>query len=87
MKREADGDMGAPQKKTRRGDEELRLLIPSKVINRPFSYRRYIIQVSVFIHLCFLFLQQAKKIPLLSINHLAFYRYRISTLPLFLMRL
>ncbi|GJQ76519.1 putative RNA binding protein [Trypoxylus dichotomus] len=31
MKREADGDMGAPQKKTRRGDEELRLLIPSKV--------------------------------------------------------
>lgn len=31
MKREADGDMGAPQKRTRRGDEELRLLIPSKV--------------------------------------------------------
>lgn len=31
MKREADGDMGAPQKRTRRGDEEVRLLIPSKV--------------------------------------------------------
>lgn len=31
MKREADGDMGSPQKRTRRGDEEVRLLIPSKV--------------------------------------------------------
>lgn len=31
MKREADGDMGSPQKRSRRGDEEVRLLIPSKV--------------------------------------------------------
>lgn len=31
MKREADGDMGAPHKRSRRGDEEVRLLIPSKV--------------------------------------------------------
>ncbi|XP_065160695.1 heterogeneous nuclear ribonucleoprotein K-like isoform X2 [Atheta coriaria] len=31
MKREADGDMmGSPQKRSRRGDEEVRLLIPSK---------------------------------------------------------
>lgn len=35
MKREADGDMGSPQKRTRRGDEEVRLLIPSKV-SKPF---------------------------------------------------
>lgn len=31
MKRGADGDMGSPQKRSRRGDEEVRLLIPSKV--------------------------------------------------------
>ncbi|CAH1993255.1 unnamed protein product [Acanthoscelides obtectus] len=31
MKREADGDMGSPFKRSRRGDEEVRLLIPSKV--------------------------------------------------------
>lgn len=31
MKREADGEMGSPQKRSRRGDEEVRLLIPSKV--------------------------------------------------------
>ncbi|KAF2900189.1 hypothetical protein ILUMI_05984 [Ignelater luminosus] len=31
MKREADGDMGAPFKRSRRGDEEVRILIPSKV--------------------------------------------------------
>ncbi|XP_023017237.1 heterogeneous nuclear ribonucleoprotein K isoform X2 [Leptinotarsa decemlineata] len=31
MKREADGDMGSPHKRSRRGDEEVRLLIPSKV--------------------------------------------------------
>ncbi|KAF5301364.1 hypothetical protein FQA39_LY10762 [Lamprigera yunnana] len=31
MKREADGDMGAPFKRSRRGDEEVRVLIPSKV--------------------------------------------------------
>lgn len=31
MKREADGDMGSPHKRYRRGDEEVRLLIPSKV--------------------------------------------------------
>ncbi|XP_017778173.1 PREDICTED: heterogeneous nuclear ribonucleoprotein K isoform X2 [Nicrophorus vespilloides] len=30
MKREADGEMGSPQKRSRRGDEEVRLLIPSK---------------------------------------------------------
>ncbi|XP_057660814.1 heterogeneous nuclear ribonucleoprotein K isoform X2 [Diorhabda carinulata] len=31
MKRGADADMGSPQKRSRRGDEEVRLLIPSKV--------------------------------------------------------
>uniref|UniRef100_A0A6P7FVV5 Heterogeneous nuclear ribonucleoprotein K-like isoform X1 n=1 Tax=Diabrotica virgifera virgifera TaxID=50390 RepID=A0A6P7FVV5_DIAVI len=31
MKRGADGDMGSPQKRSRRGDEEVRLLIPSMV--------------------------------------------------------
>lgn len=31
MKREADGDMGSAHKRSRRGDEEVRLLIPSKV--------------------------------------------------------
>jgi hypothetical protein len=31
MKREADGEMGSPQKRSRRGDDEVRLLIPSKV--------------------------------------------------------
>ncbi|KAF5307615.1 hypothetical protein FQR65_LT06771 [Abscondita terminalis] len=31
MKREADGEMGAPFKRSRRGDEEVRILIPSKV--------------------------------------------------------
>lgn len=31
MKREADAEMGSPHKRARRGDEELRLLIPSKV--------------------------------------------------------
>lgn len=32
MKREADGgEMGSPHKRFRRGDEEVRLLIPSKV--------------------------------------------------------
>lgn len=34
MKREADGDMGSPQKRSRRGDEEVRLLIPSKVSSK-----------------------------------------------------
>lgn len=32
MKREADGDMGSPQKRSRSGDDTtVRLLIPSKV--------------------------------------------------------
>lgn len=32
MKRDADGsEMGSPNKRFRRGDEEVRLLIPSKV--------------------------------------------------------
>lgn len=38
MKREADGDMGAPHKRSRRGDEEVRLLIPSKVSNYDISF-------------------------------------------------
>lgn len=41
MKREADGDMGSPQKRTRRGDEEVRLLIPSKVSENSFIKNPY----------------------------------------------
>lgn len=37
MKRENEGDMGVPpHKRSRRGDEEVRLLIPSKVCNYIF---------------------------------------------------
>lgn len=42
MKREADGsEMGSPNKRFRRGDEEVRLLIPSKVNSFPEMFLTY----------------------------------------------